>query len=42
MDKDYGKENWKPTDEEGEYGGFYEYLNNGEWQDAGIYWTEWN
>lgn len=42
MDKDYGKGNWRPTDEEGEYGGFYEYLNNGEWQDTGIYWTEWN
>ena len=43
MDKDYGKGNWRPTDEEGEYGGFYEFLGrDGEWQDTGIYWTEWN
>lgn len=43
MDKDYGKGNWRPTDEEGEYGGLYEFLgDNGEWQDTGVYWTEWN
>lgn len=43
MDKDYGKGKWRGTDEEGEYGGFYEYLNDdGEWEDTGIYWTEWN
>ena len=43
MDKDYGKEGWRESDEEGEYGGFYEYLNNGdEWEDTSIYWTEWN
>lgn len=43
MDKNYGKGKWRGTDEEGEYGGFYEFLgHNGEWQDTGIYWTEWN
>lgn len=43
MDNDYGKGNWRSTDEEGEYGGFYEFLgDNGKWQDTGVYWTEWN
>lgn len=43
MDMDYGKERWRGTDEEGIYGGFYEYLNaDGEWIDTGIYYTEWN
>lgn len=43
MNKDYGEGNWRGTDDEGEYGGFYEYLNNdGEWEDTGIYYTEWN
>lgn len=43
MDKDYGKDKWRGTDEEGEYGGFYEYLNaEGKWVDTGIYYTEWN
>ena len=43
MNKDYGKKKWRPTDEEGKYGGLYEYLNtDGEWEDTGIYWTEWN
>ena len=43
MDKDYGKKKWRSTKEEGIYGGLYEYLNtDGEWEDTGIYWTEWN
>lgn len=42
MNKDYGEGKWRGTDEEGSYGGFYEYLNDGdEWEDTGIYWTEW-
>lgn len=43
MNRDYGKGKWRGTDEEGEWGGFYAFLNNaGEWEDTGIYWTEWN
>ena len=43
MDKDYGKDGWRGTDDEGEYGGYYEYLRaDGEWEDTGIYYTEWN
>ncbi len=41
MDKDYGKGKWRGTDEEGEYGGFYEYFCCDEWEDTGIYWTHW-
>lgn len=43
MNNDYGKEGWRESEDEGEYGGFYECLNaNGEWEDTGIYYTEWN
>ena len=42
MDKDYGKGKWRETDEEGYYGGFYEYLDGDEWEDTGIFYTEWN
>ena len=43
MDKDYGKYGWRGTDEEGEYGGYYEYQDAyGHWIDTGIYYTEWN
>lgn len=43
MDKDYGKYGWRDTDEEGEYGGYYEYQDaHGHWIDTGIYYTEWN
>ena len=43
MDKDYNKDGWRASEYEGEYGGFYEFLNeNGEWEDTGIYYTEWN
>lgn len=41
MDKSYGKGNWRGTDEEGEWGGFYEHLDGDEWADTGVYWTEW-
>ena len=43
MDHDYGEDCWRGSEDEGEYGGFYEFLNrNGEWEDTGIYYTEWN
>lgn len=43
MDRDYGEGKWRGTDEEGCYGGYYEYLqDDGEWEDTGIYYTEWN
>lgn len=43
MDRDYGKGKWHGTDEPGDYDGFYEFLNDAnEWEDTGIYWTEWN
>lgn len=43
MNRDYGEGKWKGVDEEGEWGGFYAHLNDdGEWEDTGIYWTEWN
>lgn len=43
MDKCYGEGKWRGTDEEGCNGGFYESLqDNGEWEDTGIFWTEWN
>ena len=41
MDKYYGKNKWRPTDEEGEWGGYYEYLDKDEWHDTGIFWTQW-
>lgn len=41
MDQTYGKGKWRPTDEEGEYGGFYENLDGDEWVDTSIYYTEW-
>ena len=43
MNAEYGEDKWRATDEEGSYGGFYEHLNDGdEWEDTGIFWTEWN
>lgn len=43
LNSDYGKDRWRGTEEEGEYGGYYEYLNSsGEWEDTGIFYTEWN
>lgn len=41
MDTTYGKGEWRPTKDEGEYGGYYEYLDEDEWVDTGIYYTEW-
>lgn len=43
MDTEYGKGKWRATDKEGEYGGFYEALNDeGAWEDTSIFWTQWN
>ena len=42
MDRDYGRGNWRAAKEEGAYGGWYETLRDGRWEDTGIYWTEWN
>jgi hypothetical protein len=42
MNNDYGINNWRSTEEEGIYGGYYEHLNNdNEWEDTGIFYTEW-
>lgn len=41
MDAEFSVGKWRASDSEGAYGGFYEYLDNGEWIDTGIYWTEW-
>lgn len=41
MDKTYGEGKWRPTDEEGEYGGFYESFDGNVWEDTSIYYTEW-
>lgn len=42
MDRDYGRGNWRAAKEEGAYGGWYETLRDGRWEDTGIYWTDWN
>ena len=42
MDREYGKGQWRSTDEPGEYDGFYEAFGNGVWEDTGIFYTEWN
>ena len=43
MNKIYGKDNWRSTDEEGYYGGYYESLqDDGAWEDTGVFYTEWN
>lgn len=41
MDKTYGEGKWRPTDEEGEWGGFYESFDGNVWEDTGIFYTEW-
>ena len=42
MNESYGKGRWRGTEQEGEYGGFYECLrDNGEWEDTSIFYTEW-
>lgn len=43
MNETYGAGKWRPSDEEGEYDGWYEYQKeDGTWEDTGIYYTEWN
>lgn len=43
MDRDFRKDKWHGTEEEGGYGGFYENLqDDGTWEDTGIFYTEWN
>lgn len=42
MNETYGKGKWRPTDEEGSEGGYYEYFDYDEWEDTGIFYTEWN
>ena len=43
FDGEVEKYGLRETEEEGEWGGYYEYLNSdGEWEDTGIYYTEWN
>lgn len=42
MDKTYGKGKWRSTEEEGEWGGFYEYQEvDGTWKNTSIFYTEW-
>ena len=41
MDQTYGEGKWRPTDEEGEWGGFYESFDGNVWEDTGIFYTEW-
>lgn len=41
MDRTYGKSKWRPSEHEGEYGGWYEYLDGDEWADTSIFYTEW-
>ena len=40
MDKKYGKNKWRETDDDG-CEGYYEYLENDNWYGTGIFWTEW-
>ena len=42
LDDAYGEDGWRESEDEGEWGGYYEYLKDGEWEDTGIYYTEWN
>lgn len=41
MDRCYGKGKWRPSEYEGEDGGWYEYLDGDEWEDTSIFYTEW-
>lgn len=41
MDTTYGKDKWRPSENEGEYGGWYESLDGDVWEDTSIYYTEW-
>lgn len=42
MNRDYGEGKWRGIDEEGRYGGLYEYLDGDKWDDTGLFYTEWN
>ncbi|MEE1084967.1 MAG: hypothetical protein UH850_14670 [Paludibacteraceae bacterium] len=41
MNITYGKGKWRPSEEEGENGGWYEALDGDEWVDTSVYYTEW-
>lgn len=42
MNEAYGEGKWRKSEHEGEHGGFYEFLDHdGEWEDTGIFYTEW-
>ena len=41
MDRTYGKGKWRASESEGENGGWYESLDEDEWVDTGIFYTEW-
>lgn len=41
MDRTYGKGKWRPSEYEGEYGGWYEYFDGNEWVDTSVFYTEW-
>lgn len=41
MDQTYGKGKWRPSESEGENGGWYEALDEDEWVDTSVYYTEW-
>lgn len=40
MDEWY-PEGWRETDDEGEFGGYYEALYDGKWCDTGVFYTDW-
>ena len=42
MNKTYGKDKWRGTEEEGCNGGYYESFDGNEWEDTGVFYTEWN
>ena len=41
MNTTYGEGKWRPTKDEGEYGGYYESFDGDEWVDTSIFYTEW-
>lgn len=41
MNKTYGEGKWRPSKNEGEWGGWYEAFEVDEWVDTSIYYTEW-
>lgn len=40
MDRDYGPGNWRASEEELEYGGFYAVKEGDSWVDTGIFYTD--